>query len=196
MSKEGESCLITLQREDLHDPKLLDPIMGVLKRSYEAKGFWLGDEHFLEKTLPNTTYVQYLEMGETVVAADLYNGNRMLMLGVEPGLQGRDLAQLLLARSLKANSATWMTASAVREAGGMIRLLSESRFNLRLVQSLVEIESLFKVTNNFLTDDKFQGQMIEHAILERNIGGDRFLAFIHSKSVHGPEYMQFAFKHM
>lgn len=196
MLNESQPKLLKLEGKALQDPELINPIMRVLKSSYEPYGFWLGDEHFFKKTLPNTTLAQYFIRDKVVVAADVYNGNRMLMLGVEPKLQGSKFGQMLLREALDINPKTWMTASVVREAGNMIRLLSNPGFNLLLIQSLDEIKDLYMATSNVIPDDEFQEEMISHAILERNLGWDQFLAFSHSRSVHGPDYLQFAFKHV
>ena len=196
MNLYSEQRFVTLQGKDLQDPKLRDPVIGVLKRSYEYYGVWLGDDHFREKTLPNTTLIQYLEVNNHIAAADLYNGNRMLMLGVDPEVQGSKLAQELLSRSLELNQRTWMTASATPDALAMIALLSNPKFDLKLVESLSEIEELFRDTNNVFSDDKFYGQEIEYVYLQKKLGRDRYFAFTHSRSVHGPDYLQFAFKYV
>lgn len=195
MSLVQEAGLITLVRSDFSNSKLLAPVVGVLKRSYIKYGFWLGDEHFEAITKPNVTHIQYLNVKDgSVAAATLYNGNRMLMIGVEPSLQGTPYAQILLEEALKSNPETWMTGSVVKDAHSMIALLSKPKFGLQLVENLDEIQDLFQSSKGFIVGDKFDDDMIEHPILKRNLGRERFFAFTHSESVHGSDYGQFAFR--
>lgn len=197
MVVDFEPRLATLQGRDLQDSKLVDPVMGVLKRSYENDVVWLGDDHFYQSTMPNTTLIQYLSGEDDIImAAASYNSDRMLMLGVEPKLQGGKLAQLLLSKALEENPRTWMTASANHDAIPMIALLSKPTFSLKLVESLEEIEALFRNSNNVPDDDVFGGQMVEHVRLARVLGREGFFAFTHTRSVHGPGYLQFAFRHV
>lgn len=195
MTLNLETKLVTLQGEQLQDLTLVEPVIKVYEASYSDH--WLGRDHYLKSTLRNTSRISYLPASDGRIAAiTQYNGNRMLMLAAARELQGGGYANELLKRVLEEIPQTWMTADV--NSLGMLKTLTGEGLGLQLVESIHEIGMLFRSTQNVSELDQFVGKSILHDFLERRLKSQKrkFIAFTHSESVHGPEYMQFAFKHV
>lgn len=174
----------------LLDAKTLKQIAAVYERSYGDS--WLGKvrEHFFEDTLANTTSIHLLKRADEVIGAINYNGNRIILLGVDPNYQGNHYGEILLGAAVKPD--TWATIAIDPYAYPMLKLFTNPQFGFKTIDELEQIKNLFTKIQGTLPDDRFEGEMIEHAFLTRRLGKEYFLIFTHTKSVHGLNYRQIA----
>ncbi len=190
MSAEIKTKFVVLNRDQLKDSRLTDPVRNFLDRVYGK--YSLGERSFDEQTLPNTSEILILTRGGKIEGAIPFNEDRTMMLAAETDLPdprklGYFPGSLLLSEAVRMHPNAWATVSAKNEVGprAMNGLFSRPEFGFRRVDSLMEVMLLYGTLKGAHHTDQFWAKMTERGMI-----------FAHTLSVHDQRwesYFQFAF---
>lgn len=189
-----QSKLVEFDPQNI-DPQLLDQIIATYQKSYGDR--WIGKERFIQETLPNTTAIDALIVGNQIAAAVNINTNRIITISVDTEFQGRGLGIELFKRVAELHPDIWISIGV--DAKEMLTTITNKGLNFQLVEDPVKIEQLYRKIKGVPADFSIETTQIKDALLtsrcaKKGLKKEQFLAFTRSGSMHDSFYQQLLFQ--